>query len=74
MHKLTFKLNISREKYLNWYSGKARQVVTVADSGQKITFPADRLRPFVSHEGVNGHFAISFDDNHKFVSLELLPQ
>ncbi|HFB65988.1 MAG TPA: DUF2835 family protein [Aeromonadales bacterium] len=70
MPQIEFNLNISREKYLSWYSGNAKQVVARSIHGQNVRFPAERLRPFVTHLGVKGRFIIHFDDQHKFVSLE----
>lgn len=74
MKKISFHLNISQQQFLNWYKGSARQVTTVADNGKRISFPAEKLRPFVDHQGVVGHFEISFNENHKFVALKRLQQ
>ncbi len=70
MPQIEFNLNISREQYLSWYSGTAREVIAKSLHGQKVRFPAARLRPFVTHLGVKGRFIIQFDDRHKFVCLQ----
>ncbi len=70
MPQIEFNLNISREKYLSWYSGCAKQVITQSVTGQKVTFPAERLRRYVTHSGVQGRFIITFDEKNKFVSLQ----
>ena len=72
MHELCFYLDISPERYLNYYKGKARAVSVVSVEGKRVEFPADRLRPFVTHEGVRGLFALQFDNNNKFVDMKRL--
>ncbi len=54
-------LSISSEEYLKWYRGQARSVSAVSRCGQRVSFPVDSLRPFISHEGVSGSFEIAFD-------------
>ena len=69
MHVL-IDLVISREEYLRWYQGSARTVVAKARDGRNIRFPADALRPYITHLGVRGTFAVYFDENHKLVRIE----
>lgn len=69
MTTLRFRLNISAEHYLAYYQGVARQVVATAHDGQRVQFPAERLRPFVTHDGVRGEFALEFDADNRFVAL-----
>lgn len=66
---LRFRLALSADAYLAYYQGAARQVVTLAETGQRIRFPAEALRPYVTHEGVYGLFEIVFDNRHKLVRL-----
>jgi len=40
--------------------------------GKTVHFPANILRPFVTHDGVQGTFAIYFDDNNKFKDIKRL--
>lgn len=72
MNELRFYLDLSSERYLRYYRGTARAVSVVSIEGQRLEFPADRLRPFVTREGVRGLFALQFDDNNRFVSLQRL--
>ena len=67
-------LVISREEYLRWYQGSARAVVATARDGRTIRFPAEALRPYVTHTGVRGTFAVYFDDNHKLLRVEKLSE
>lgn len=65
-------LNISADEYVRWYQGGARVVNAVARDGRRIQFPAGVLQPFVQHTGIQGTFAIYFDDNHKLQRVERL--
>ena len=69
MATLRFRLDISAEYYLSYYQGVAKQVIAATHEGQRLQFPAERLRPFVTHDGVHGEFALEFDANNKFVAL-----
>lgn len=66
---LQFSISITRDEYLKWYQGAASTVLATSATGQKVRFPANVLRPFVTHDGVSGTFAIYFDDNNKFSEI-----
>ena len=63
-------LNISADKLLSYYSGKVRNVIAKCDDGTTIQFPVEILRPFISHEGINGRFVIRYDENNKLAGIE----
>lgn len=65
-------IRISADEYLKMYQGLARDVVTYARDGRKVRFPAKILQRFVMRDGVYGSFAIQFDEQHKFRSIERL--
>ncbi len=67
-----FKLQISQQQYLQYYQGTANAVRVVSESGQKIQFPAIRLRPFLTHTGIHGRFCLTVDNNNRFVNLQKL--
>lgn len=69
MPSIRFRLDISPELYLSYYQGAVRSVIATGRDGRRVQFPAERLRPFVSHDGVRGEFELEFDANHKFVAL-----
>lgn len=69
MHELRFFLKISAEDYLRYYQGRASFVRTISHDGRRVQFPAERLRPFVLHNGIHGEFLLRFDDKHKFVEM-----
>lgn len=70
MREYRFRLAISAEEYLAYYQGAANQVVTSLANGQKLQFPADNLRSFVTREGVHGVFVLRVDANNKLQSIE----
>ncbi len=66
---MIFNLSISPEQYLRYYRGAVQTVVTRAEDGRTLRFPAEQLRPFVDHSGVHGRFRIEFDNNNKLINL-----
>lgn len=72
MNQLRFYLDLSAERYLRYYQGTARTVSVVSLEGQRLEFPAERLRPFITHNGIRGLFALTFDKHNRFVSLKRL--
>jgi len=74
VNELRFYLDLSAERYLRYYQGAARAVSVVSIEGKRVEFPADRLRPFVTHDGVHGLFALQYDDNNRFVALKQLAE
>jgi hypothetical protein len=43
--------------------------VATSLDGQKIRFPAEALKPFVTHNGVQGQFTLLVDANNKLIDL-----
>lgn len=64
-----FTLNIRAGEFQAYYSAQAKSIIVRSDAGLKIAFPASELQKFVSHDGVNGRFEISFDADYKLISL-----
>ena len=62
-------LNIDSEELLKLYRGSAREVVARSLDGQNIRFPAEVLKPFVTHNGVQGQFALVVDASNKLIDL-----
>jgi hypothetical protein len=69
MSEYRFHLSISAAEYLAYYQGTANKVVARLTNGQALQFPADALRPFVTHEGVWGEFVLSVNDQNKLQGL-----
>jgi len=72
MNCVRFRLQISAEDYLNYYSGQATSVSAVSDDGKRIEFPAEHLREFVAAEGINGYFELCFDKGNRFKYIKKL--
>ncbi len=70
--QLRLRLNIPANAIHAYYSGGVREIVATAIDGRVVRFPANILRPFVTHDGVHGEFALEFDTNHKFVAIHRL--
>ncbi len=69
---IDISISISTDEFMKLYSGVAQDVVTTARDGRTIRFPANILRPFVLHDGINGWFRIYFDEENKFQKIERL--
>lgn len=65
-------LSISSSELMKLYRGSAKQVVGTALSGEVIRFPALRLQPFVTREGVYGRFRLIVDAANKLQRIERL--
>jgi len=70
--RIRFHLYIEYDEYLRYYQGTASNVRLQADNGQIVVFPANRLQPFIRHDGIQGYFEMTFDENQKFISLQRL--
>jgi hypothetical protein len=64
-----FRLNISSDDYLRFYQSQSRFVQTRTEEGQRIKFPAEHLRPYITHSGINGLFELESTDQGKFIAL-----
>lgn len=66
---MRFHLAISAEKYLAVYRGQAKEVVVRSEDNKNISFPANALKEFLTHDGIYGSFEIQFDENNKLIRL-----
>lgn len=69
MTSVKFKLAITSTEYTSYYNGSAQQVICTSTDGRKIVFPAAKLRPFVTHNGIHGIFEIQFGAGNKFMHM-----
>ena len=63
-------LVIAADEYQRLYEGSAKSVMARARDGRRVRFPAHILRPFVTHTGIRGSFAIEFDADNSFKGIE----
>ena len=69
MQTVTVRLNISPESFQVYYQGIVENVQANASDGRCVQFPARVLRPFLSYQGIQGSFEITYDANLKFQSI-----
>jgi predicted cupin superfamily sugar epimerase len=70
--KIRFWLHIPAEEVLRYYQGSATQVSVIAEDGRRIQFPAHRLRPFITQQGVSGHFEMRLESDNRFAGMRRL--
>lgn len=63
-------LNISADQYKRYYQGGVSAVLARGHDGRTIQFPANILKPFVTHDGIIGEFEIYFDSENRFQKIE----
>jgi hypothetical protein len=69
---LHFSLNLSYDQFAMVYQGIAKNVSVVADDGRRIEFPAGKLQPFLTRQGISGRFLLELTAENKLVSLQRL--
>jgi hypothetical protein len=70
MGTLRILLNISPEEFVEWYRGTAQVVIAQSEEGLTVQFPASILQRFVTKEGVQGRFELTYDEANRFVSID----
>lgn len=66
-----FRLSIPAHEYVRMYQGTVQWVYIDDVEGQSLQFPANALKPFVSHDGVYGLYELSIDaTTNKLVELK----
>ena len=69
---IRFKLAISSDAFLAVYKGHAKSISTIALDGRRVEFPAEKIRQFLSHEGIFGVFEMEVDEESRFISIKRL--
>ena len=72
MSSITVILAISNQEFSRLYRGQASDVICTAKDGRTVQFPANKLRQFLTHDGIYGEFKICFSTANRFVSIEKL--
>lgn len=67
-----FFLDIPYQQFLSVYQGIHSSVRTRATNGQIIEFPARKLQPFLSKQGIQGYFELTVTGQNKFVTIRKL--
>lgn len=69
---IRFNLNIGYDRYLGVYQGISKTVRVKAEDGRIVEFPAVKIRPFLTREGIHGHFEMKLSSEHKFIDITKL--
>lgn len=69
---IRFALKLSYDQYLKVYQGMAKNVSVVADDGRRVAFPAGRVQPFLTRDGIHGYFEMELTPDNKFVGIRKL--
>lgn len=65
-----FRLQIDQQQILRYYQGTASQIQVISECGRRLQFPAMRLRPFLTQNGISGRFRLTIDADNRFVKLK----
>lgn len=68
-NEVSFYVDISADAFLEYYKGRGRYVWVRGKDGRSVQFPAGALQPFVTREGVRGHFVVRYDSNNRLIAI-----
>jgi hypothetical protein len=74
MPVLLLDIALSAQSLLAVYQGRANRVLLHSRDGQRVNLPAHHLRPFLTHDGVYGSFALEFNSAGELLSLRKISQ
>jgi len=66
---IRFNLHLEYDQFLAVYQGVAKNVITVADDGRRIQFPAHNIKRYLTKEGIHGYFQMELTPQNKFVAI-----
>lgn len=66
---LLLDIALSAQSLRAVYQGRASRVLLTSREGRRVSLPAHHLRPFLTHAGVYGCFALEFNDQGQLLSL-----
>ncbi len=69
-HFIKFSLKLTADQYLRVYQGTAKRISVIAENSQRIEFPAQNIRKFLTHDGISGLFEMELTCNNKFVAIK----
>ncbi|MDO8696646.1 MAG: topoisomerase II [Pseudomonadales bacterium RIFCSPLOWO2_12_59_9] len=74
MPVLLLDIALSAQSLLAVYQGRANRVLVSSRDGQRVNLPAHHLRPFLTHAGVYGSFALEFNAAGELLSLRKISE
>jgi hypothetical protein len=72
MPAVRVRVRLPADELLRWYAGAASEVQARADDGRSVRFPMRLLQPWVTHDGIAGHFEIHYDATGRFTGIRRL--
>ncbi len=66
---IRFSLDISYDRYLSVYQGVSKTVRVKAEDGRVVDFPAGKVQPFLTKNGIQGVFEMVLSPQHKFIGI-----
>mgnify|MGYP000321340096 CR=1 FL=1 len=69
MKQIIVDLFITRDEWMKIYRGETNLVYAKSRDGRSIQFPANILSKYTTHNGIEGSFAIAFNETGKFQSI-----
>jgi len=72
VQKVLVPIYLSADEYLKYYKGAVKNVFARDLEGRTVQFPANLLQKFVTQEGVDGVFEITFGPGGKLISIRKL--
>ncbi|MEM7378131.1 MAG: DUF2835 family protein [Pseudomonadota bacterium] len=70
MPSLEVDIALDEERWLQFYRRPGQVIVAHARNGQRIQFPAERMRPFVTASGIHGRFRLTIDAENRLQRID----
>ena len=71
--RATFRLNVAAREWERVYRGEASAVRVRDEQGRWLQIPARLFQRHLTHAGVCGRFALTFDETGRCLSLKRMP-
>ncbi|WP_263142116.1 DUF2835 domain-containing protein [Pseudomonas sp. RIT-PI-AD] len=72
MPSLVLDIALSAEHLRAVYRGHANRIMLRSRDGRRVSLPAYHLRPFLTHQGVQGSFVMEFSASGELLELRRL--
>lgn len=72
MPSLVLDIHLTTDQFLAFYQGRANRVLAYSRDGRSVSLPAHHLRPFLSHDGIQGSFQLEVSAEGKLISVKRL--
>ncbi len=69
---IRFALRISYDQFAQVYRGSVKTVQVKAEDGRQVRLSAEKLKPFLTHVGIEGRFELRLDENYRMLDIKKL--